>query len=116
MFEKSRKTAIAASVCTLIAGPASVSASGLATDQSPFVSKSLTSGYMMVAEGKCGEGKCGGKKEKKAEGKCGGEKDKMAEGKCGGEKDKMAEGKCGEGKKDKKAEGKCGEGKCGGKK
>ena len=44
------------------------------------------------AEGKCGEGKCGGDKDK--EGKCG-------EGKCGAEKGK---------------EGKCGEGKCGEKK
>ena len=45
-----------------------------------------------MAEGKCGEGKCGGDKAKK-EGKCG-------EGKCGGDKAKK--------------EGKCGEGKCGG--
>ena len=94
MFENSRKTAIAASMCTLLVGPASVSADALSSDQSPFVSKVLGAGYMVVAEGKCGEGKCGGKKE--AEGKCG-------EGKCGG-------------KKEEKAEGKCGEGKCGGKK
>ena len=40
----------------------------------------------MKAEGKCGEGKCGG--------------DKGAEGKCGGDKAEK--------------EGKCGEGKCGG--
>ena len=45
------------------------------------------------AEGKCGEGKCGGDMEgKDAEGKCG-------EGKCGGDSgEKDAEGKCGEGK------------------
>ncbi len=61
----------------------------------------LPSGYTMVAEGKCGEGKCGGEK-KAEEGKCG-------EGKCG------AENKAGTGSADKKAEeGKCGEGKCGG--
>lgn len=77
----------------------------------PFAMNELSSGYMQVAsEGKCGEGKCGGKKEKKEmEGKCG-------EGKCGGNKEmeKNMEGKCG-GKKSEK-EGKCGEGKCGGKK
>ena len=85
-------------------------------DANPFGIQNLESGYMQVAEGKCGEGKCGEgmmKKEKAKEAKCGG-KDKMEkEGKCGG-KDKMKkEGKCGG--KDKKKEGKCGEGKCGGK-
>ena len=44
-----------------------------------------------TAEGKCGEGKCGGEKKADAEGKCG-------EGKCGGEKKADCEGKCGEGK------------------
>ena len=53
----------------------------------PFASTELNNGgYMVAEEGKCGEGKCGDKKE---EGKCG-------EGKCGDKKD--AEGKCGEGK------------------
>ena len=37
------------------------------------------------AEGKCGEGKCGGEKEAAPEGKCG-------EGKCGGEKKPDPEG------------------------
>ena len=41
----------------------------------PFEVTELSSGYMQLAEGKCGEGKCGGK----TEGKCG-------EGKCGGKK------------------------------
>ncbi|MFU8820910.1 MAG: hypothetical protein ACNA8G_05065 [Gammaproteobacteria bacterium] len=80
-----------------------------------FSMTDLNNGYMVaLAEGKCGEGKCGGDaKEKDAEGKCG-------EGKCGADaKEKDAEGKCGEGKcggdaKEKDAEGKCGEGKCGG--
>ncbi len=72
---------------------AALSASPVANaDTSPFVMQNLSGGYMQLAEGKCGEGKCGGKSEK--------------EGKCG-------EGKCGEGKS--KKEGKCGEGKCGGK-
>jgi len=108
VFEKSRKTAIAASMCTLFVGSASVSAGTISSDQSPFVSKDLGTGYMVAAEGKCGEGKCGGKKGEKAEGKCGGKKGEKAEGKCG-------EGKSG-GEKSEKAEGKCGEGKCGGKK
>ena len=67
-------------------------------DVNPFGMQTLESGYMQVAEGKCGEGKCGG--------------DKAKEAKCG-------EGKCGEGKKHKGSkakEAKCGEGKCGGKK
>jgi len=76
----------------------------------PFAMNNLQGGYQVAAEGKCGEGKCGGNKEKKKmEGKCG-------EGKCGDNKEmkKNMEGKCG-GSKSKK-EGKCGEGKCGGNK
>ena len=89
----------------------------------PFAMNELSSGYMQLAEAKCGgnmnkskgmEGTCGEGKKAKKEGKCG-------EGKCGGSKKMeeeegkaMKEGKCGEGKA--KKEGKCGEGKCGGKK
>ena len=45
----------------------------------PFSLTGISSGYMVAdsAEGKCGEGKCGGDKTKdtkEAEGKCGGEK------------------------------------------
>lgn len=95
----------------------------------PFAMSELSGGYMQLAsgygegksekEGKCGEGKCGGKNEMKQnmEGKCG-EKKSEKEGKCGegkcGEKKEMKqnmEGKCGEKKSEK--EGKCGEGKCG---
>ena len=93
---------------------AAMSASPVANaDANPFGMQNLESGYMQVAEGKCGEGKCGeGKMEKEQakEGKCG-------EGKCGEgkmKKEQAKEGKCGEGKA--KKEGKCGEGKCGGKK
>ncbi|MGD8526100.1 MAG: low-complexity protein [Thioalkalispiraceae bacterium] len=97
---------------------ASMAASNIANAaeaSNPFAMNELSSGYMQVAEGKCGgqkktdaEGKCGGTKTDK-EGKCG-------EGKCGGAKEmeKNMEGKCG-GKKSEK-EGKCGEGKCGGNK
>ncbi len=84
---------------------AAMSASPVANaDANPFGMQNLESGYMQVAEGKCGEGKCGEGKMKK-EAKCG-------EGKCG-EGKMNKEGKCGEGKMNK--EGKCGEGKCGGK-
>ena len=52
-----------------------VASAAPASAENPFAMNELNSGYMQVAgkEGKCGEGKCGGKKE----GKCG-------EGKCGG--------------------------------
>ncbi|MEA1050049.1 low-complexity protein [Lamprobacter modestohalophilus] len=58
--------------------------------ENPFAAEQLDGGYLMLAEGSCGEGKCGGKSD--GEGKCG-------EGKCGNKDD---------------GEGKCGEGKCGG--
>jgi len=106
---------------------AAMSASPVANaDVNPFGMQNLESGYMQVAEGKCGEGKmkkegkCGEGKMKK-EGKCGEGKMKK-EGKCGEGHMKDNEGKCGEGMMKKegegkmKKEGKCGEGKCGGKK
>jgi len=72
---------------------AAMSASPVANaDTNPFGMQNLESGYMQVAEGKCGEGKA-------------------TEAKCG-------EGKCGEGmmnNSEKAKEAKCGEGKCGGK-
>jgi uncharacterized low-complexity protein len=37
-------------------------------DENPFSMQPLSGGYMVLAEGKCGEGKCGGKKGK---GMCG---------------------------------------------
>ena len=84
---------------------AAVTASPVANaDSNPFGMQSLSSGYMQLAEGKCGEGKGKAKEAKCGEGKCG--ESKAKEAKCG-------EGKCG-GKKAKEA--KCGEGKCGGKK
>jgi len=87
-----------------------------AASENPFGLRQLDRGYMQVAaaegaagsaedkamaEGKCGEGKCGSDM-------AGGDK-AMAEGKCG-------EGKCGSdmaGGDKAMAEGKCGEGKCG---
>ena len=83
---------------------AAMSASPVANaDANPFGMQNLESGYMQVAEGKCGEGK------KAKEGKCG-EGKAAKEAKCG-------EGKCGgkgmENKSEKAKEAKCGEGKCG---
>lgn len=55
-------------------------ASAAPAEANPFVSQELRGGYQVLAEGKCGEGKCGGSSAKASgEGKCG-------EGKCGGSK------------------------------
>ena len=108
MSKKTTMKPLAAAIGTaFVLGVAATPASAA---ENPFGMSDLGSGYQVAAEGKCGEGKCGNKKEKKEmEGKCG-------EGKCGGAKEmeKNMEGKCG-GAKSKK-EGKCGEGKCGGNK
>lgn len=89
----------------------SLAASNAAADSNanPFAMTELSSGYMqMIAYGDNkaeGEEKSHDKKYGK-EGKCG-------EGKCGDKKEmkKNMEGKCGDKKSEK--EGKCGEGKCG---
>ena len=47
----------------------------LADTVNPFAATEMSGGYMQLAEGSCGEGKCGGDKAK-SEGSCG-------EGKCG---------------------------------
>ncbi|HSM27306.1 MAG TPA: hypothetical protein VK855_04300 [Thioalkalivibrio sp.] len=111
-----------------LAATLGTAAVGLAMGSTPlFAATDLGQGYQVtpssavqkVAQGSCGEGKCGGAAaaEKAAEGSCG-------EGKCGGAAaaEKAAEGSCGEGKcggaagektTDKSTEGKCGEGRCG---
>lgn len=69
-------------------------------------------------EGKCGEGKCGGKAAPAAdtkagqEGKCGGKAG--MEGKCGGKAGVNAADAATAGAGKAAKEGKCGEGKCGG--
>jgi len=110
--KKSITTLSIAAGTAFVASLAMGNVANAAEGANPFTMNELSSGYMQLAEGKCGEGKCGGKKGEK-EGKCG-EGKKGKEGKCGGDKKMEKEGKCGEGKKGK--EGKCGEGKCGGKK
>ena len=70
-------------------------------DDNPFSTDELDSGYQLAGEkgkeGKCGEGKCGGDKDKGAEGSCGEKAEaKGEEGKCGGDKGKKGkEGSCG---------------------
>ena len=94
----------ASKITLSLALTAAIGAAGIAhAAGNPFSLNTLPQGYMVAAadkaqDGKCGEGKCGAKKDTKAkDGKCG-------EGKCGG-------GEGGQGR-----DGKCGEGKCGGKK
>ena len=104
-MKKTMKTSLSVALGTTFI--AAMSASPVVNaEANPFGMQNLESGYMHIAEGKCGEGKCG-------EGKCGESKAKAKaeEAKCG-------EGKCGEGmenKSEKAKEAKCGEGKCGGK-
>ena len=75
-MKKTMKKSLSAAAGVTFA--ATMSASPVANaDTSPFGMQTLESGYMHVAEGKCGEGKCGESKAKEA--KCG-------EGKCGGNK------------------------------
>ncbi|MDP2171314.1 MAG: hypothetical protein Q8J96_12920 [Rhodocyclaceae bacterium] len=107
-MKTNKKTTLALATTAVFAASAAMVPAAFAAD-SPFGMQKLDSGYQLAqadkkADGKCGEGKCGGDKkpaEKTKDGKCG-------EGKCGGDK-KAADKKPAEKKKD----GKCGEGKCG---
>lgn len=76
MSHTTHKTTIALAAGAALTAGVALTPMTASADANPFASAELSSGYMQLAEGKCGEGKCGG--EKKAdEGKCG-------EGKCGG--------------------------------
>ncbi len=81
-MKKSLSVAMGATFAAAMTAAPAVNAD---SNVNPFGMKNMESGYMQVAEGKCGEGKCGGsnktaKMEKmKKEGKCG-------EGKSGGKK------------------------------
>jgi len=95
---KASKTSLTLALTAVIGAAGIAHAAG-----NPFALSALPQGYMIAAadkakDGKCGEGKCGAKKDTKAK-----------DGKCG-------EGKCGGAKETKAKDGKCGEGKCGGKK
>lgn len=110
-----------------LAATLGTAAVGFAMGSTPlFAAIDLGQGYQVtpsstsqkVAQGSCGEGRCGGAAaaDKATEGSCG-------EGKCGdAAAEKAVEGSCGEGKcggaagektTDKSTEGKCGEGRCG---
>ena len=86
-MKKSLSVAMGATFLTAMSVSPIVSA-----DANPFGMQNLESGYLQVAEGKCGEGKMD-------------TSEKAKEAKCG-------EGKCGEGKMEKSEKTK--EGKCGG--
>lgn len=139
-----RSLSLALAVGTTVAAAGLFSAASQADN--PFSSNELSSGYMMLAEktgeGACGEGKCGGKKNKEGscgEGSCGGmyknmdadgdgkitkeeflkahetkfaEMDKNGDGTLSD--DEMKARKGGNSCGSKKKEGACGEGKCGG--
>lgn len=104
MSISTNKTTIAlAATAALTAGMALTPMTASAAN--PFGSSELSSGYMQLAEAKCGankeaEAKCGANKKAEHEAKCGAEKKAAHEAKCGAEKkaEKMKEGKCGEAK------------------
>merc|ERR1712093_649503 len=90
-----KKSSVATALGAVVIG--SLASTVAMAEVNPFSMQSLESGYsQFAAEGKCGEGKCGGDKAAKS-----------ADGKA-------VEGKCGGDKAGKATEGKCGEGKCGG--
>jgi uncharacterized low-complexity protein len=109
MASTSNKTTIALAATAALTAGIALTPMTASADANPFATTELSSGYMQLAEGKCGEAKCGADKKAEHEAKCG-EKmgEKMKEGKCG-------EAKCGADKKaaEKMEEGKCGEAKCG---
>ena len=100
-MKKSNETKL---VVTALSASIAAFSIGAAQAANPFAATDLGQGYMVAAahakekDGKCGEGKCGAKKEKHDA--------KAKDGKCG-------EGKCGAKKDAKAKDGKCGEGKCG---
>lgn len=98
MTLRTSKKSLAIAVGTALGASLALSPLAIADSSNPFGATELSGGYMQLADGHAGEGKCGGDKADKAEGSCG-------EGKCGG--DASHEGKA-------KTEGSCGEGKCGG--
>ncbi|BBN82052.1 hypothetical protein PA25_20370 [Pseudoalteromonas sp. A25] len=70
-----KKNSIALTLGAVVVGTAGLTATD--ANANPFAFQAMTAGYQLDgAEGKCGEGKCGGEHKGKKEGKCG-------EGKCG---------------------------------
>jgi uncharacterized low-complexity protein len=84
-----KNNTIALTLGAVVVGSASLVSADVQAN--PFEFQQLVSGYQLdAAEGKCGEGKCGGDAKGKKEGKCG-------EGKCGGAPKGKKDGKCGVG-------------------
>ena len=70
-----KKSSVATALGAVVIG--SLASTVAVADINPFGMQALESGYsQFAAEGKCGEGMCGGDKKAAKEGKCG-------EGKCG---------------------------------
>lgn len=104
-----------------IAAAMSSTAIQVSADNTPFSATSMNQGYQVAMhhgdkdkakDGKCGEGKCGGK-DKSHDHKDHKDHDKAHDGSCGGSM-KADDGKCGAKDTKKAKDGKCGEGKCGG--
>jgi uncharacterized low-complexity protein len=122
--------ALGAAFATTLSGASVANAA-----DNPFAMTEISGGYMVAAaaEGKCGEGKCGGEKKATTEGKCG-MKSMDADGDGSVTKEEFMQGHevmfgrmdaNGDGVIDADEqsagmkmmmEGKCGEGKCGGEK
>ncbi len=84
-----KHNSIALTLGAVVVGASSFAASD--AHANPFEFQQMQAGYQLdAAEGKCGEGKCGGDKKAGKEGKCG-------EGKCGGDKKAAKEAKIGHG-------------------
>ncbi|KPV91235.1 hypothetical protein AN395_02338 [Pseudoalteromonas sp. P1-30] len=82
-----KKNSIALTLGAVVVGSASFASAD--AQANPFEFQQLVTGYQLdAAEGKCGEGKCGGDAKGKKEGKCdakGKKEGKCGEGKCGGQ-------------------------------
>jgi len=123
MSISTNKTTIALAASAVLTAGIALLPSLASADTNPFAAAELSSGYMQLAEGKCGEmkgdkeAKCGEEMKGEHEAKCGEDMKTEKEGKCGENMKTEKEGKCGEAKcgadKKTKKEGKCGEGKCG---
>ena len=74
---KSRKSLLALAATSTLAGGLLLTSMASATQLIDTAAQQPSSKPITLAEGKCGEGKCGGDSDKEKEGKCG-------EGKCGG--------------------------------
>ena len=77
MTLKTSRKGLSIAVGTALGASLALSPMAIA-DSNPFGATELSGGYMQLADGHAGEGKCGGDKDK-GEGSCG-------EGKCGGDK------------------------------